>query len=469
MGTEASGSSAAAAAQQMAASSTNVLQAGSQPDSSKPTVSLAHKEVRFLECAPQDEIEEQSTPLVTGSAHMSAVPTSNSAPDFQGVSLPHAIDPIVSDAMLTPPQSAASAAQQPVSAQTGDAETPPDLTEKQLSPKTKIGDSGLRERSALANHPVWENQNLSKTQSHATESRPGSSGDDRDANERPTQSQQSDNANAAEGNTSQAPRSAGLAFSARLVPIPETPVVAADPDTSVQSPHTPSADHGAGNASHSSGGAAQQNQKESPKSDPPGDGLPASQPSSSQSEMVAFLPQPASGQSQNNSSSAARPDHNSAQLRAATDVQAAEPGTEAHLSAASPARDIHLQLNQGDQRVDVRLSERSGEVHVAVRTPDPELAGALRDDLPRLSDRLEQSGFRAETWHTALSETPAGGERRLEAAESSFSNPQESGQKEAQQENQQQQQQQQRQPRSGAPQNSNSQRKDFQWLMSQLP
>lgn len=67
----------------------------------------------------------------------------------------------------------------------------------------------------------------------------------------------------------------------------------------------------------------------------------------------------------------------------------------------SPARDIRLQVASGDRRVDVRLTERAGEVQVSVRTPDSQLAGALRDDLAVLSARLEQRGFRAETWHPA--------------------------------------------------------------------
>lgn len=65
---------------------------------------------------------------------------------------------------------------------------------------------------------------------------------------------------------------------------------------------------------------------------------------------------------------------------------------------ASPARDIRLQVG-GERHVDVRVTERGGEVQVAVRTPDSRLAGELRDELPALSARLEQSGFRAETWH----------------------------------------------------------------------
>ncbi|HLI83838.1 MAG TPA: flagellar hook-length control protein FliK [Bryobacteraceae bacterium] len=177
------------------------------------------------------------------------------------------------------------------------------------------------------------------------------------------------------------------------------------------------------------------------------------------------------GQPQSNRSPENQPDQTSAPAPAVKDAQTAAPTGNTHPSAAAPARDIHLQLHQGDQRVDVRLSERSGEVHVAVRTADPQLAGALRDDLPGLSDRLEQSGFRADTWHAAMAAMPSG-ERRIETAGSAFSNPQESGRRQPDQgqENQQHQQRQSpRQPKAGAPQNSDSRRKDFQWLMSQLP
>lgn len=94
----------------------------------------------------------------------------------------------------------------------------------------------------------------------------------------------------------------------------------------------------------------------------------------------------------------------------ATRREAATPVAEPHRTPApepepappvSPARDIRLQVAGGDRRVDVRLTERAGQVQVSVRTPDSQLAGALRDDLAALSARLEQSGFRAETWHPA--------------------------------------------------------------------
>jgi hypothetical protein len=70
---------------------------------------------------------------------------------------------------------------------------------------------------------------------------------------------------------------------------------------------------------------------------------------------------------------------------------------------SAPAREIRLQVTGGEERVDVRLTEHRGEVQVAVRTPDSRLTEALRNDLPALSARLEQNGFRAETWHPAAS------------------------------------------------------------------
>ncbi len=133
---------------------------------------------------------------------------------------------------------------------------------------------------------------------------------------------------------------------------------------------------------------------------------------------------------------------------------------------ASPARDIQLQLTEGGQRVDVRLSERGGEVRVAVRTPDTQLAGALRDQLPRLSAQLEQTGFRTETWHPAMSEVSAP-DRRMPSTQS-FSNPPGGDQNQPRQDSQQQQSS--RQPKANpAPAPKSSQRKDFAWLMSQLP
>ena len=148
-----------------------------------------------------------------------------------------------------------------------------------------------------------------------------------------------------------------------------------------------------------------------------------------------------------------------------------EPRTETESPAepakpSAAARDIQVQVNRGEQRVDVRLTERSGEVLVAVRTPDPQLAGALREDLGVLSSRLEQAGFRAETWHPA---TPAS-ENPLRTAESHSSNTSSQDQNPSRHGGQEQQQPPPRQPKTPAAQAATSSpRKEFAWLMSQLP
>jgi len=52
-------------------------------------------------------------------------------------------------------------------------------------------------------------------------------------------------------------------------------------------------------------------------------------------------------------------------------------------------------------QVQVRIVERGGEVKVAVHTPDVELSQALRERLGELVQRLEQTGYRTETWSPA--------------------------------------------------------------------
>lgn len=129
----------------------------------------------------------------------------------------------------------------------------------------------------------------------------------------------------------------------------------------------------------------------------------------------------------------------------------------------SPAREIQLQFHQGEQRVDVRLSELSGEMQVTVRTPDAQLAGALRAGLPALSARLEQTGFRAETWHPAIAHESA---RPVGHVSPSVSDSSDS-RNESRQGGQQQPQP--RQQRFNTAHAAKTQRKEFRWFMSQLP
>jgi hypothetical protein len=133
--------------------------------------------------------------------------------------------------------------------------------------------------------------------------------------------------------------------------------------------------------------------------------------------------------------------------------------------APAAARDIRLEVNAGDRRVEVRLVERDGEVHVAVRTPDAHLAETLREDLPALSSRLSESGFRNETWHPGAGSTelhrqaePAGGS----SAQDSSGQPRQNGEQEPGN-------QQEARPKVPEEQlNRKEKGKDFEWLMSTL-
>jgi len=96
---------------------------------------------------------------------------------------------------------------------------------------------------------------------------------------------------------------------------------------------------------------------------------------------------------------------NSSPAKAAADErvpQFLEPQNETSQPASETIRDISLKLtNQDQSSVQVRLTERAGELHVSVRTPDAGLTRNLREGLSELVGRLEQSGYRAETWRPA--------------------------------------------------------------------
>jgi hypothetical protein len=79
----------------------------------------------------------------------------------------------------------------------------------------------------------------------------------------------------------------------------------------------------------------------------------------------------------------------------------ATPQTAQDAPKSLPVREIRLEVDRGERKVEVQLIERAGDVRVAVRTPDARLATDIRDNLPALSSRLEQTGYRTETWHGA--------------------------------------------------------------------
>ena len=150
---------------------------------------------------------------------------------------------------------------------------------------------------------------------------------------------------------------------------------------------------------------------------------------------------------------------------------APQPATPAHVTEAKPAavRDLRLEVSGADQRVEVRLTERAGEVRVAVRTPDARLAADLRENLPTLSSRLEQTGFRAEgLLHDSAS--ASGIERRdLQQTGSGGSGEGEQGGRNQGEQQRGQQQQQQHPQRQRTPEEiseSKTKRKDFAWFLS---
>ena len=75
--------------------------------------------------------------------------------------------------------------------------------------------------------------------------------------------------------------------------------------------------------------------------------------------------------------------------------------------ASAPLKDISLQVSQpGRERVDVRVVQQGSEVHVSVHSSDASLTSGLRQGLSDLQSRLEENGYRSETWRPGASTVP---------------------------------------------------------------
>jgi hypothetical protein len=133
-------------------------------------------------------------------------------------------------------------------------------------------------------------------------------------------------------------------------------------------------------------------------------------------------------------------------------------------------RDMKFEVTGGQQRVEVRLSERAGEVKMTVRTADEPLANTLRENLPALSARLAESGFKSEAWHPAASST----DELRHTVESgargaSHDTNQDTGAQPRQQDREPPDGAGQRRPKSPLEATSQKEKgKDFEWLMSSL-
>jgi hypothetical protein len=75
---------------------------------------------------------------------------------------------------------------------------------------------------------------------------------------------------------------------------------------------------------------------------------------------------------------------------------------------AAPMKDIsvRIQSEQGEN-VDVRILHRAGDVQIAVKSASGETTQGLRHGLSELSDRLNASGYHADTWHPGQATTAA--------------------------------------------------------------
>jgi hypothetical protein len=133
-------------------------------------------------------------------------------------------------------------------------------------------------------------------------------------------------------------------------------------------------------------------------------------------------------------------------------------------------RDLKFEVTGGQQRVEVRLSERAGEVKMTVRTADEPLANTLRENLPALSARLAESGFKSEAWRPAASST----DELRHTAESGARGASHGANKDADAQPRQQDreapdggaQRRPKSPQETAPQKEKG--KDFSWLISSL-
>ena len=85
----------------------------------------------------------------------------------------------------------------------------------------------------------------------------------------------------------------------------------------------------------------------------------------------------------------------------------------APVKSTGPVRELSLQMgSQSQERVDVRMVERGGELHVAVRTGSADLTHGLREGISDLVNRLQETGFRADTWrpgHAAVTVNASSG------------------------------------------------------------
>jgi hypothetical protein len=159
-----------------------------------------------------------------------------------------------------------------------------------------------------------------------------------------------------------------------------------------------------------------------------------------------------------------RPDSTAAEPVRPQDAMESETRPDAAKTAA--VRDMKFEVTGGERRVEVRLSERAGEVKMTVRTGDAPLASSLRENLPALSARLAESGFKSEAWRPAAS---SANEWRHDARSAAGGASQDANAQPRGQDRQPQDGAGQRRPKSPQePMPLKEKGRDFAWLMSSL-
>jgi len=126
--------------------------------------------------------------------------------------------------------------------------------------------------------------------------------------------------------------------------------------------------------------------------------------------LLSVFPGPANGTSRTSPRTETSPGGPPSTGQVSTDVET-NPSVR-----PQPIREISLRLaDKASNPVDIQMVERGGHVQVAVRTPDQELTKSLQTNLGELVGRLEQKGYKTETWvpgaplHTSAALTESAG------------------------------------------------------------
>jgi hypothetical protein len=109
--------------------------------------------------------------------------------------------------------------------------------------------------------------------------------------------------------------------------------------------------------------------------------------------LYGILPGPSSGVGGASPRTVPAPLDTPASVRVSPDIESSPP------IRPQPMREISLKLADGaSNQVEIQVLARAGKVEVAVRTADQELTKSLQTNLGELVGRMEERGYRTESW-----------------------------------------------------------------------